>query len=59
MTKKSIQLKRVINGRQHITTISGLVFLHCDLIACLHSRLLRRGIAVDIDVLFEQVKEKS
>jgi len=59
MTKKSISLKRWVNGREHIAMISGRVFLHCDLIGNLHSRLLRRGIVVDIDDLFEQVISKN
>ncbi len=55
MYTKSITMR--LKG--HIVTVTGLVFLHCDLVEQVYNRMLAKGLTVDIDVLFNAVIAKG
>ncbi len=55
---KTITLERQINNRIHRVTLTADVHLHCELIEQLINRCIRRGILIDPDALFDQVKER-
>ena len=58
MTKKTILLERIINGKRHRAKLTQTCFLHCEIIESLHNRLIRLNVTADIDELFNQVIEK-
>ena len=48
---KTITLKRIVNGKSHISRLKRDVHVHIEILEILINRCIRRGILLDIDSL--------
>lgn len=59
MTKKTITIKRIKNGKEVFRTLSRKVFLHCEIVETYFNKALGLGMVLDIDNIFDNVIKKG